>query len=390
MLRHERCYDALMSDRAYLDWNATAPLRPEGRAAMAAALDIFGNPSSVHTEGRAARRLVEDARAHVAAAAGTKLDHVIFTSGGTEANTQALTSGLRRAGHAVSRLIVSAIEHPSVLSGGRFPPGEVEQAPVTRDGILDLARLRSLLTPGAPAFVSVMLANNETGALQPVAEVAKLVHAAGGILHVDAVQALGRVPLDIAALGADLVTLSAHKIGGPKGVGALVIANADLQMPAALIRGGGQERNRRAGTENAAGIAGFGMAAAAARIKMTSEAAHMLRLRERFEKGLASIEGVTVFAKNVPRLPNTTLFASEGVRAETAVIALDLEGFAVSSGAACSSGRVQASHVLSAMGVDKELAQGAIRVSTGYATKEGDIDRLLEAWRKLSGVLRKP
>jgi cysteine desulfurase len=204
------------------------------------------------------------------------------------------------------------------------------------------------------------------------------------------VQALGRVSLDVAALGADLVTLSAHKIGGPKGIGALVIANADLQIPAALIRGGGQERNRRAGTENVAGIAGFGMAAAAARIKMAAEAAHMLRLRDRFEAGLASIEGATVFAKSVTRLPNTTLFASQGVRAETAVIALDLEGFAVSSGAACSSGKVQASHVLAAMGVDKELAQGAIRVSTGYATKEVEIDRLLEAWRKLSGVLRKP
>jgi cysteine desulfurase len=379
-----------MSDRVYLDWNATALLRPEGRAAMAAAFEIPGNPSSVHTEGRAARRLVEDARAHVAAAAGAKLDHVVFTSGGTEANAQALTPGWRRAGHAVSRLIVSAIEHPSVLSGGRFATAEVEQAPVTRDGVLDLERLRTMLTPGAPAFVSVMLANNETGALQPVAEAARLVHAAGGILHVDAVQALGRVPLDVAALGADLVTLSAHKIGGPKGIGALVIANPDLQVPAALIRGGGQERNRRAGTENVAGIAGFGMAAAAARIKMAAEAAHMLRLRDRLEAGLASIEGVTVFAKAVTRLPNTTLFASQGVRAETAVIALDLEGFAVSSGAACSSGKVQASHVLAAMGVDKELAQGAIRVSTGYATKEGDIDRALEAWRKLSGVLRKP
>jgi cysteine desulfurase len=380
----------LMSDRVYLDWNATAPLRPEGRAAMAAAMEISGNPSSVHTEGRAARRLVEEARGHVAAAAVTKIDHVVFTSGGTEANAQALTPGWRLAGHAVSRLIVSAIEHPSVLSGGRFPSTEVEHAPVTRDGIVDLAQLRTLLTSGAPALVSIMLANNETGVLQPVADAARLVHAAGGILHVDAVQALGRVPLDVVALGADLVTLSAHKIGGPKGIGALVIANHDLQLPAALIRGGGQERNRRAGTENVAGIAGFGMAAAAARIKMTAEAAHMLRLRDRFEAGLASIEGVTVFATAVPRLPNTTLFASQGVRAETAVIALDLEGFAVSSGAACSSGKVQASHVLAAMGVDKELAQGAIRVSVGYATKEGDIDRLLEAWRKLSGVLRKP
>jgi cysteine desulfurase len=315
---------------------------------------------------------------------------VVFTSGGTEANAQALVPGWSLAGRACSRLIVSAIEHPSVLAGGRFATSDMLQAPVTSDGVLDLGKLRGLLNAGGPALVSVMLANNETGAIQPIAEAAAIVHEAGGILHVDAVQALGRMPLNVATLGADLVTLSAHKIGGPKGVGALVVCNANLQLPPALIRGGGQERSRRAGTENVAGIAGFGAAAAASAIKGLSETKHMLHLRDRLEAGLAATEGVTVFSVAAARLPNTTLFALKGIRAETAVIALDLEGIAVSSGAACSSGKVQPSHVLAAMGVDEELARGAIRVSTGYATKEGDIDRILETWRKLSGVLRKP
>jgi cysteine desulfurase len=379
-----------MSPRVYLDWNATAPLRPEAHVAMSAAMEIAGNPSSVHAEGRAARRLVEDARERVAIAVGAKLDNVIFTSGGTEANALALTPGWTSAGRTFGRLIVSAIEHPSVLSGGRFPPSEIGHAPVTGDGVVDLEKLRAMLSTGGPALVSIMLANNETGALQPVAEAAEIVHGAGGILHVDAVQALGRVASDAAALGADLVTLSAHKIGGPKGVGALVICGPDLHMSSALIRGGGQERNRRAGTENVAGIVGFGVAARAACANMAAEAQHMRGLRDRLEAGLASIAGVTIFSSRVPRLPNTTLFALNGVRAETAVIAFDLEGIAVSSGAACSSGKVQASHVLAAMGVARELAEGAIRLSTGHATQNGDIDRCLEAWRMLSGVLRKP
>jgi cysteine desulfurase len=379
-----------MFSRVYLDWNATAPLRAEARSAVSAALEASGNPSSVHTEGRAARKLVEDARTRLANAIGAKTESVVFTSGGTEANAQALVPGWSLSGRVCNRLVVSAIEHPSVLAGGRFAATDVSQAPVTSDGVLDLGKLRAALNAGGPALVSIMLANNETGAIQPISEAAAIVRDARGILHVDAVQALGRVPLNVAALGADLVSLSAHKIGGPKGVGALVVCNANLHLPPALIRGGGQERSRRAGTENVAGIAGFGAAAAAAGIKGANEARHMQHLRERFEAGLASIEGVTVFSAAVPRLPNTTLFALKGIRAETAVIALDLEGIAVSSGAACSSGKVQLSHVLAAMGVDEELARGAIRVSLGYATKESDIDRTLETWRKLSGVLRKP
>lgn len=378
-----------MFSRVYLDWNASAPLRAEARAAISSALETVGNPSSVHTEGRAARKLIEDARTQVAHAAGAKADGVIFTSGGTEANAQALTPGWGLSGRTCTRLVVSAIEHPSVLSGGRFAAADTLQAPVTAEGMVDLDKLRALVATGGPALVSIMFANNETGALQPVADAARVVHDAGGVLHVDAVQALGRVPLNAGALDADLLTLSAHKIGGPKGVGALLICNASLHLPQALIRGGGQERSRRAGTENVAGIAGFGAAAAAAAIKGAAETSHMQALRERLERGFEAIDGVKVFSASVPRLPNTTLFALRGIRAETAVIALDLEGFAVSSGAACSSGKVQPSHVLAAMGVDPELSRGAIRMSTGYATKEGDIDRVLETWRKLSGVLRK-
>jgi cysteine desulfurase len=379
-----------MFSRVYLDWNATAPLRAEARAAISSALDTVGNPSSVHTEGRAARKLIEDARAQLAHAVGAKPDGVIFTSGGTEANAQALTPGWVLSGRTCARLIISAIEHPSVLSGGRFAAADMAQAPVTAEGLVDLDKLRKLVATGGPALVSLMLANNETGALQPVPDAARIVHDAGGVLHVDAVQALGRVALNTGAMGADLLTLSAHKIGGPKGVGALVICNTGLHPPQALIRGGGQERSRRAGTENVAGIAGFGAAAAAAAIKGGTETSHMQALRQRLETGLAAIDGMKVFSAGVPRLPNTTLFALRGIRAETAVIALDLEGIAVSSGAACSSGKVQPSHVLAAMGVDPELARGAIRMSTGHATKEGDIDRVLETWRKLSGVLRRP
>ncbi len=253
-----------MADRVYLDWNATTPLRPEAREAMAAAWDLNGNPSSVHAEGRQARRLVEEARATVADAVGALPRNVVFTSGGTEANALALTPGLRRgSGLPVKRLLVSAIEHASVLAGGRFPAEAIGIVGVTRAGLVDLDRLRAMLEGGPPALVSVMAANNETGAVQPVVEAAEIVHAAGGLLHVDAIQALGKIPIDINAMHADLVTLSAHKIGGPKGVGALVMAEG-LLGPEPLLRGGGQELGRRAGTENVAGIAGFGAAAKAA------------------------------------------------------------------------------------------------------------------------------
>jgi cysteine desulfurase len=376
-----------MSDRVYLDWNATTPLRPEAKAAMAAAWDLSGNPSSVHAEGRHARRLVEQARAAVGEAVGGLARNVVFTSVGTEANALALTPGLRRAsGPAVERLLVSAVEHASVLAGGRFSADAIDTVGVTRSGVLDLDRLRAALAAGSPALVSVMLANNETGALQSVAEAAELAHASGGLLHVDAIQALGKIPVDIKALRADLVTVSAHKLGGPKGVGAMILADGVLGLEP-LLRGGGQELSRRAGTENVAGIAGFAAAVKAAMAAFGEDASRLEGLRERLEQGLRQSPGMIVFSDNVKRLPNTTLFTVPGLKAETAVIGFDLAGIAVSSGSACSSGKVQPSHVLEAMGFGADLAQGAVRLSLGWSTSGAEIDRCLEAWRKLSGTL---
>jgi cysteine desulfurase len=281
-----------MPDRVYLDWNATTPLRPEAREAMAAAWDLPGNPSSVHAEGRKARRLVEDARAAVAGAVGALPRNVAFTSGGTEANALALTPGLRlKSAPAVQRLVVSAIEHASVLAGGRFPAEAIAAVGVSGSGLLHLDRLREALAAGPPALVSVMLANNETGAVQPIAEVAEIVHAAGGVLHVDAIQGLGKISFDISALNADLVTVSAHKIGGPKGVGALVWAEG-IQGLEPLLRGGGQERGHRAGTENVAGIAGFSAAVRAAMDALEKDAIRLESLRNRLETGLRQTPGV--------------------------------------------------------------------------------------------------
>jgi len=378
-----------MPDRVYLDWNATTPLRSEARAAMAAALDLTGNPSSVHAEGRQARRLVEEARAAVANAVRALPRNVVFTSGGTEANALALQPGLRHSkGLGTERLVVSAIEHGSVLASGRFSPDVISAVGVARSGVLDLDQLRAALEGKPPALVSIMLANNETGAVQPVPEAAEIVHAAGGILHVDARQALGKIALDINSLKADLLTLSAHKIGGPKGVGAVVLAEG-LQGFEPLLRGGGQELGRRAGTENITGIAGFGAAVKAAVGSLSHDAGRLEELRNRLEQGLRQTYGMIVFSDHAKRLPNTTLFTVPRLRAETAVIGFDLAGIAVSSGSACSSGKVQRSHVLEAMGFDPEIAQGAVRLSLGWSTSSTEIDRCLEAWRRLSSDLLK-
>jgi len=380
-------------ERVYFDWNATAPLRRQAREALEAALAVAGNPSSVHAEGRAARRLVETAREKVAALAGARPANVVFTASGTEANMLALTPAIEteREKKPRDRLLISAIEHSSARAGGRFTRGAIEEIAVDRDGRIDLAALSQALRGASRPLVSLMLANNETGAVQPVAAAAAIVHAAGGLLHVDAVQAAGRIGCDIAALGADLLTLSAHKIGGPKGVGALIRAREDIHIADALIRGGGQERGLRAGTENVAGIAGFGAAAEAARTALAAEAAHMLSLRNLLESGLAAITpAATIFgAGGGERLPNTTLFAVEGLKAETAIIAFDLDGIAVSSGAACSSGKVQPSHVLAAMGVSPALARCGVRVSLGWSSQAAEVELFLGAWRKLSGALSK-
>lgn len=370
-----------MSERAYLDWNATAPLRPQARAAMLGALDAVGNPSSVHAEGREARSIVEIAREKVAALVGAEAANVVFTASGTESNMLALSP---QTGGPWQRLLVSAIEHPSVRSGGRFPA--VETVAVTRSGLIDLADLARRLAAGAPPLVSIMLANNETGVVQPVAEAARLVHEAGGLLHVDAVQAAGRIACDINELDADLMTLSGHKIGGPKGAGAL-IKRGRLNLDP-LVTGGGQERGERAGTENVAAIVGFGAAAEAAQANLAAEGTRVRALRDRLEAGLrAATPAVVIFGADAERLPNTALFTAPGLKAETAVILFDLEGVAVSSGAACSSGKVQSSHVLAAMGVLPELARGAVRVSLGPTTTEPDIERFLAAWITVSGAL---
>jgi cysteine desulfurase len=378
-----------MSHRIYLDWNATTPLRPEARAAMAASWDVAGNPSSVHAEGRQARRLVEDARAAVAASLRAVPRNVVFVSSGTEANALALSPGLHAAGgKPVRRLLVSSIEHASVLAGGRFAPEATETIAVTSSGVVDLDDLRGRLASNEPALVSIMAANNETGTLQPISEAAQIVHEAGGVLHVDAIQALGKIPLDIRDLGADLVTISAHKIGGPKGVGALVLGEG-LEGVAPLVRGGGQERGRRAGTENVAGIVGFGAAVKTALADLEADSRRVEGLRDQLERDLRQTPGLIIFSAEMPRLPNTTLFTVPGLRAETAVIGFDLEGIAVSSGSACSSGKVQPSHVLQAMGVGPKLAEGAVRLSLGWSTTEADIESCLKAWRKLATTLIK-
>ncbi len=378
-----------MSERAYFDWNATAPLREQARAAMVTALGLTGNASSVHAEGRAARQIIETARDKVAKLVGAEAKNVTFTSGGTEANMLALTPAIEIAGAKSlrDRLFVSAIEHPSVKSGGRFPAELIEELPVTGAGVVDLHALRSAIARAERPLVSVMLANNETGVIQPIQDIAEIVHAANGVLHVDAVQGPGRIDCDMGALGADLMSLSAHKLGGPQGAGALV-RRGDLHIAVPLIKGGGQEHSLRAGTENVAAIAGFGAAAAVAANRQ--EAAAMAALRDRLEAAIKTVTPeAVIFGESAPRLPNTTLFAVPGMKAETAIIAFDLNGIAVSSGSACSSGKVQASAVLAAMGVEPSLAQGAVRVSLGWATTDRDIENLLNALTKVVSSLRK-
>ncbi|MFQ5958305.1 MAG: cysteine desulfurase family protein [Alphaproteobacteria bacterium] len=353
----------------YLDYNAGAPLKPAVVAAMAEARERPGNPSSVHRFGRLARRAVEDARALVAALVGAAPAEVVFTGSGTEANNLALTGCRRR------RLIVSAIEHDSVL---RAAPGAT-RAPVDGDGVVDLAALAATLaSEDTPALVSVMLANNETGVVQPAAEVAALARAHGALFHCDAVQAAGKIRVDVAALGADLVSLSAHKLGGPQGVGALVVRDGvDLES---LLHGGRQEMGRRAGTENVAGIVGFGVACALAADDLAA-AGRLAGLRDEVERRLTAVAPEAgVFGASAERLPNTSCLAMPGVASETQVMALDLAGVAVSAGAACSSGKVSVSHVLRAMGVEEDEAGSAIRVSLGWASTAEDVERLVEAW----------
>jgi cysteine desulfurase len=363
----------------YLDYNASAPVRPAVAAAVAEALAFAGNPSSVHRAGRAARRMVEAARAEVAALVGTGANEVVFVSGGSEANHLALKGGGRH------RILVSAVEHDSVLAA--VP--DAERLPVTASGVLDLAVLAErLAADDRPALVSVMLANNETGIIQPIAPIAEIVHARGGLLHCDAVQAAGKLPLARALLGADLLSLSAHKLGGPQGIGALIVAPEIALAP--LQGGGGQERGRRAGTENVPGIVGFGRACALA-TEGIAACARLAELRDDAERRLlAMAPGARIFGTGSPRLPNTLCIAMPGVPAATQVIALDLAGVMVSAGAACSSGKVRPSHVLRAMGATAEEAASAIRISLGWDSHAADIDHLVEAWGALYARAGRP
>ena len=356
----------------YLDWNATTPLRPEAAAAMSEVLARCGNPSSVHRWGRAARQAIEQARFTVAALLDTPAEGVVFVSGGTEANHLALLGSGR------DRVLVSAVEHDSVL---RAAP-EAERISVDCDGVVVLDTLDRLVAADPrPALVSVMLANNETGVVQPVAAIGAIARTHGALFHCDAVQAAGKITLDARTIGADFVTLSAHKLGGPPGIGALVVTG-ELELTP-LLHGGGQERGRRAGTENLVGIAGFAAAAVAA----TEEIAvydRVRALRDALESGLAAIApDAVVLGAAAPRLPNTAAIAMPGVAAETQVIALDLDGVMVSAGAACSSGKVGPSHVLEAMGVGPDLVGSTIRVSLGWDSSEADVAHFLRAWTTL-------
>ena len=367
----------MTANRVYMDHNATAPLRPEARAAVLSALDVLGNPSSVHAEGRAARGLIEKARGEVARLAGAKPAEVIFTSGGTEAARIAFHAA--KAAQGVTRLIVSAVEHEAVRASAQACGLPVETLPVDGEGRADLAALKTLLAAGeGKALVALMLANNETGVIEPVAEAARIAHEAGAHLLCDAVQAAGKIPLDFAELGADMMMLAGHKLGAPLGAGALVLREG---LPfAALAVGGGQEMRRRAGSENVSGIAGFGAAAAAA-LAGLDEFASLARLRDRLEAEIAAnAPDAVFFGKGADRLANTCYVAAPGLDAGTMLMALDLDGIAVSAGAACSSGKVDSPRVLEAMGVAPALSKGAIRVSLGWTSEAGDVDRFVASW----------
>lgn len=374
--------------RLYLDWNATAPLHPAAREAIMRAIDVFGNPNSVHGEGRAARAAIEGARRKVAALAGTDAGNVVFTSGATEAANLVLTPDFRmgrtplRLGH----LYFSAVEHPAVREGGRFAKEKMTEIPVTEAGTVDLDALATLLdahdkAAGLP-MVAIMLVNNETGIVQPVEAAAKIVHAHGGLFVVDAVQAAGRIALDIDRLGADFIIVSSHKIGGPKGAGAL-IARGEALMPRPLIQGGGQERGHRSGTQNSLALIGFGAAAEVAANERETRNVAIGALRQRLEAGMRQAAAdVIIHGEGGERVANTIFFTLPGLKAETGQIAFDLEGVALSAGSACSSGRLGESHVLTAMGRDAKL--GALRISLGFSTTEEDIDRAIAAFAKIA------
>lgn len=367
----------MAATRAYIDYNASAPLLAEARQAMLASLDDPGNASSVHREGRVNRAVLDTARSQIAELCGAQVDHVIFTSGATESAASLLTSDYRmgRAHLPVGHLYVLASDHPCLLSGGQFDADQVTVLPVDGDGVVDLNEMQRVLTHHdsntGTALVACHMANNETGVVQPIAAIANVVKEVGGLFVVDAVQAAGRLPIDLYTLGADFLILSSHKIGGPQGAGAIV-ATSDLVMPTAMIKGGGQEKGHRAGTENVAAIAGFGAAALVARQNL-DHVDGIRAMRDRFEAILKRhVDDVIIVAQSVERLINTSLFVVPGLRAETAQIAFDLAGVALSAGSACSSGRVGDSHVLAAMGMGEHGS--GLRLSIGADTGEKELE----------------
>lgn len=374
-----------MNPRIYLDHNATSPLRPEVRDAVVAGMDRFGNPSSVHREGRRARAAVEAAREQVAALVGARAQDVVFTSGATEANNLAVSQGFivasARERATTEHTLVSAIEHPCVLEAGLARNAKL--LPVTADGVVDVARAVAEIARASRPLVAVMAANNETGVIQPIGPLAEATKAAGGALLADCVAYAGRKSIALGDWGPDAIALSAHKIGGPMGVGALVMAGDRARLAGPMIRGGRQEHRLRAGTENVPAIIGFGVAAERARAEI-SGTAPWAGLRSQLEQGLKAVAGDTViFGEAAERLDTTIAFAVPGTTAETLLIALDLDGIAASSGSACSSGKVSRSHVLDAMGIADDLARAALRLSLGWSSSAGDVAALLAAWQRI-------
>lgn len=385
-----------MNKRIYLDYNASAPMLAPVKAAMIEAFEVFGNGSSVHQSGREVRSKIETAREAVAGIVGGRPQDVIFTSGGTEANNLALSPSLfPKEMQADVRLYVSAIEHPSVLNGMRFEREQITVIPVTETGVIDVEWLRAELLGDeaaerdatkrqSPILVSVMAANNETGIIQPIAEIASIVHEAGGLLHSDCVQVLGKLPLLLPMTNADLISVSAHKIGGPQGVGALILRDASVVLREPLVAGGGQELKRRGGTENMAAIAGFGAAAAVIATSFSNDNSDIRRMRDDLEAGLLKISpDVVIFGKDCERLGNVCCFAIPDFSAETQVIQFDLMDISISSGSACSSGKVEHSHVLKAMGVSDALSFAALRISLGSSSTSADVEGFLKAWDEI-------
>ena len=364
--------------RIYLDYNATAPIRPEVISSASDAMRFVGNASSIHGFGREARKIVEDARAEVAALVKVRSAQVIFNGGATEGNNTVLS------GYRDKNILISAIEHPSIIEAAP----NARKIPVTQDGTVDLAELETMLNASPADLVCVQLVNSETGVIQPVAEIAALLKHRGARLHCDAVQAAGRIDLDFKTLGCDTLSLSAHKFGGPQGVGAIIFREG-LQLPK-LLRGGGQEKRQRAGTENVAGIAGFGTAAKLAALELAHYRTQTKALQTKLESGLKKIANDLIIAgENAPRVTNTTCAILPGVSAETALMAMDLEGVAVSSGSACSSGTFKPSHVLESMGYGEPGAKSALRFSYGWATTANEIDEALAAYERVITRLRK-